>query len=51
MEVDTTLTLWTENLEQQSLELSSLENNRFESPGSETSEIYINESQNHTKKY
>ncbi len=51
MEVDAPLTLWTKNLEQQSSELSSLEDDRCESSESETSEMYIEESQNHTKKY
>ena len=51
IEVDTSSALWTKNLEQLSLELSSLEHDRFESPGSETSEMYIDENQDHTKKY
>lgn len=51
MEVDTSLTPWTKNLEQQSSDLGSLEDDRFESPEPETSEIYVDESQNHTKKY
>ena len=50
MDVDTSPALWTQNLEQQSSELSSLEDDQFESPGSETSEMYADESQNHTKK-
>lgn len=51
MKVDTLLTLWTKNIEQQSLELSLLKNNRFENSGSEISEIYIDKSLNHTKKF
>ena len=51
MEVDTALTLWTNNPEPQSSELSSLEDNEFESPRSETSEVYADESLNHSKKY
>lgn len=51
MEVDTSSALWTKNLEQLSSDLSSLEDDRFESPGSETSEMYIDESLDHTKKF
>ena len=51
MEVDTLSALWTKDLEQLFSELSLLEDNRFESPGSKISEIYINESQDHIKKY
>ncbi len=51
MEVDTSLALWTQSPEQQSSDLSSLEDDRFESPEPETSEIYVDESQNHTKKF
>ncbi len=51
MEVDTSFTLWTKTLERQSSELNSLEDDRFESSRSETSEMFVNESQNHTKKF
>ena len=51
MEVDTSLALWTKNPEQQFADLSSLKDDRFESPESETLEIYVDESQNHTIKY
>lgn len=51
MEVDTVSTLWTNNLEPQSLERSLLKDNEFESFRSETSEIYADESLNHSKKY
>ena len=51
IEVDTSSALWTKNLERLSSELSLLEDNRFKSSGSETLEIYIDESQDHTKKY
>lgn len=45
IEVDFLPKLWPKNLEQQFLELNILEN---KSARSETSEIYINESQNYT---
>ncbi len=48
MEVDSSLTLWPKSLERQSSELSTIED---ESARSETSEMYIDESQNHTKDY
>ena len=51
MEVDISLVLWAQSPEQQSSDLSSLEDNRFKSPEPETLEIYVNESQNHTKKF
>ena len=51
MKVDTSVILWTKTLKQQSSELNSVKNNRFESLGSETLEIYVDKSQNHTKKY
>lgn len=51
IEVDTPLTLWTKNMEQQSSDLSSLENDRCKSLGSEISQIYVDESQHHAKKY
>ena len=51
IEVDTFLTLWTKDTKQQSSDLSSLENDRFESLEPETLDIYIDESQNHSKKY
>ena len=48
MELDSSPALYNEN---PSSELSSLEDDQFNSPGSETSEMYIDESQNHTKKF
>ena len=51
MEVDTSLALWAQSPRQQLSDLSSLEDNKFKSPELETSEIYIDESQNHTKKF
>ena len=38
-------------MEQQSLDLSSLEDDSFESPKPEISDIYIDKSQNHSKRY
>lgn len=48
MEVDFSLTLLPKNQKQQSSELSPLEN---KSVGSKTSEMYIDESQDHSKNY
>ncbi len=48
MELDSLPALCNKN---PSLELSSLDNDQFDSPGSETSEMYIDKSQNHIKKF
>ena len=48
MELDSSPALYNKN---PSSELSSLKDNQFNSPKSETSEMYIDKSQNHTKKF
>ena len=48
MELDSLPALYNKN---PSSELSSLKDDQFNSPRSETSEMYIDESQNHTKKF